>query len=71
MAVHADAEGVAQDRAVVAVADRSVDGPADRRRQRNENDLATLATHPQDAVAVFLAEVGNGGAAGFEDSQPE
>jgi hypothetical protein len=29
--------------------------------------LAPFPAHAEDAVAVFLAEVGNAGAAGFED----
>jgi hypothetical protein len=49
--VHADAERVAQDRTVVPVADRPVDGPADRWRQRNEDDLAALAAlEPTDVL---------------------
>jgi hypothetical protein len=40
-------------------------------RERDEDDLAALATDSQDAMAVFLAEVVDAGAAGFEDSQPE
>ena len=35
------------------------------------DDLVALAAHAQDAVAVFLAEVGDVGAAGFEDPQAE
>ena len=69
--VHPGAAAVEQDRPVGAVADGAVDGPADRRRQRDEDDLAALAAHPQDPVAVFLAEVGDVGAAGFEDPQAE
>jgi hypothetical protein len=70
VSVHADAECVVQDRAVVTVADRSVDGSADRWWQRHEDDLATLAPDPRDAVAVLLVEVGNAGLARFEDPQP-
>jgi hypothetical protein len=40
---------------------------ADRRRQRDEDRLAAFAEDPEDAVAVFLAEVGDVQAGGFED----
>jgi hypothetical protein len=69
--VHPGAAGVQQDRPAVPVADRPVDGPADRRRQRDQDDLGALAAHPQDPVAVLLAEVGDVGAGGFEDAQAE
>ena len=46
VAVHANAEHIAQDRAVVAVADRAVDCPADRWWQWNEDDFAALSSHP-------------------------
>ncbi|GEM_PF-3937345 len=34
-----------------------------------QDDLGALAAHPQHAVAVFLAQVGDAGAGGFEDPQ--
>jgi hypothetical protein len=40
-------------------------------RGRDENDLAALAAHSQDPVAVFLADVVDARAAGFEDPQSE
>jgi hypothetical protein len=69
--VHPRAEGVTQDLASVAVVDRPVDRPGHCRRERNEDDLASLASDPQNPVAVFLTEVANVRAAGFEDPQPE
>ena len=39
--------------------------------QRGEDDLAALAVDLEDAVAVFLAQVGDAGPAGFEDPQAE
>ncbi|GAA0930880.1 hypothetical protein Vau01_125530 [Virgisporangium aurantiacum] len=71
VSVHPAAEGVAQDRTAVSVADRPVDGPADRRWQRNEDDLATFAAYALYAVAVLLNEIGNAGAADLEDPQPK
>jgi hypothetical protein len=70
VAVHPDAERVAQDRPVGAVVDGVVDRPPDRWWQRHENDLAALAAHPQHAVPVFLTEVGDVRPARFEDPQP-
>ena len=52
-------------------ADGLVDGPADRGWEGGQDDLAALAADPQHPVAVFLAEVGDVGAAGFEDPQAE
>jgi hypothetical protein len=71
MPVHPRPEGVAQDRTIDAAVDRPVHGPGHRWRQRDEDDLAALAAHPQDAMAVFLSDVADVGAAGFEDPQPE
>jgi hypothetical protein len=64
-------KGVAQDRTIDAAVDRTVHGPGNRGRERDEDDLAALAADAKDAVAVFLAEVADVGAAGFEDPQPE
>ena len=36
-----------------------------------QDDLGALAEHPQHPVAVFLAEIGDVGAGGFEDPQAE
>ncbi len=65
--VHPRAAAVKQDRS----ADTRVDGPADRCRQRDQADLGAFAAYAHDPVAVFLAEVGDVAAGGFEDPQPE
>jgi hypothetical protein len=65
------AAGVQQDRPVGPAAAGAVDGPADGGRQRDEDHLGALAADSQDAVAVFLAEVGDIGASGFEGPQAE
>jgi hypothetical protein len=69
--VHAGAAGVEQERPGGAVAGGAVDGVGDRRWERYEDDLGAFAVGLQDAVAVLLAEVGDVGAGGFEDPQPE
>jgi hypothetical protein len=69
--VHPRSVGVAQDRTTLTALDGSVEGAGHRRRQRDQDDLAALAPHAQDAVAVFFSEVVDVGAAGFEDPQPE
>jgi hypothetical protein len=48
-----------------------VDGPADRWRQRDQDDLGALAAHTEDPVAVLLAEVGDVRAGGLEDPQAQ
>jgi hypothetical protein len=68
VSVHPRPVDVAQNRAGVAAVDRLVDGSGDGRRERDEDDLAALASHAQNAVAVFFAEVADAGAAGFEDA---
>lgn len=50
---------------------RAVDSPADRGRQRDQDDVAPVAEHPQDPVAVLLAEIVDIGADGLEDPQAE
>jgi len=59
MSVHSCAAPVEQDRPGAALADRVIQGSADGRWQWDEHGLVALAVHPQDAVAVFLAEVGD------------
>ena len=49
----------------------AVDGPADRWRQRDQDDLGALAAHPQDPVAVFFAEVGDVRGGSLEDPQAQ
>ena len=65
-AVHPGADHVAQDRSLGA----AVDGPVDRSGhgwlQRDEHDLAALAAHPKDAVAVFFTQVADTGPARCE-----
>ena len=67
--VHPGAAAVEQDRAPHPAFDGAVDGPADRGRQRYQDDLAALAAHAKDTV--FFTQVANAGAGGFEDPQPE
>lgn len=67
MPIHPPTEGVAQDRPVNAAVHGAVDRPRYRRRQRNEHHLAALAPHAQNAVTVFLAQVGDVRPAHFED----
>src|SRR5450755_4123871 len=40
-------------------ADRPVDGPPDRRRQRDQDDLGALSAYAQHPMAMFFAEVGD------------
>ncbi|WIM99812.1 hypothetical protein ACTOB_003477 [Actinoplanes oblitus] len=71
MPVYPGAAGVAQNRAVVTPFDGAVNCSGYGWRQRDENDLATFAADFEYPVSVFLTEVGDIGAAGFEDPQPE
>jgi hypothetical protein len=54
-----------------AASDRSVNGAADRGRQRNQDHLGALAAHAQNPVPVFFAEVGDVRASGLEDPQAQ
>jgi hypothetical protein len=67
--VHPGAAAVEQDRSADPACDGAVDRAADRRRQRDQDDLGALAAHTQDTVIVFLAQVGDVGTGGLEDSQ--
>ena len=67
--VHPDTATVEQDRPAGPVADGGVKGATDRGRQRDEDGLVALADDPQNAVAVFLAEVGDVRSGRFEDPQ--
>jgi len=71
VAVHPGAAAVEQDRGAGTGADRAVEGAADCWRERDQDDLGAFAAHPQHSVAVFCAEVGDVGCAGFEDPQTE
>jgi hypothetical protein len=71
VAVHPGATSVEQDRPASAGADRAVDGPPGRWRERDQDDLGAFAAHAQDPVAVLFAEIGDVGPCGFEDPQAE
>lgn len=66
MPVHPRAAAVEQNRAGVTVIHGAFDRPAGRRRQRNQEDLAAFAADAQYPVAVFLAELADVRAGGFE-----
>jgi hypothetical protein len=55
MAVHPGATTADQDRRSGAACSRLIDGPADRRRQRDQGNLAATTTYAQDPVTVFFA----------------
>jgi hypothetical protein len=55
--VHPRPAASAQDRPHRPVVDSEVDGPTDRRRERDKYHLAALAHHAQDAVPVLLAQI--------------
>ena len=71
MPVHPGAAAVEQDRAGGPVGDGGVEAAADRGRKGDEDGLAAFAGDAEDAVAVFLAEVGDVRAGGFENPQAE
>jgi hypothetical protein len=54
-----------------AGADCLVDGPADRWRQRDQDNLGAFAAHAQHPMAVLFAKIGDVGAGGLEDPQAE
>ncbi len=55
-------------RTAIPAVGRAVQRPGHRWREWDEDDLASFAPDAEDSVAVFLAEVGDVRAAGFEDS---
>jgi len=69
--VHPAAAAVEQDWSVGAVGDGPVDGPADGRRQRYQDNLGALTAHAQHPVSMLFPEVGNVCAGGLEDPQAE
>jgi hypothetical protein len=71
MPVHPRAVAVEQDRPEVTVVRGAVDRAADRRGQRDQDDLAAFAADPQDPVAVLLAEVADVRTGGLEDAQAQ
>jgi hypothetical protein len=69
--VHPGTPGIEQDGPAVPVVGCPVDGPADRGRQRHQNDLGALAADAQHSVAVLLAEVADVCGGGLEDPQAQ
>src|SRR5262245_42564338 len=71
VAFHPGTAAVEQDRPAGPGAGCPVDGPPDRWRQWDQDDLGAFAAYPQHPVAVLFAEVGDVGCGGLEDPQPE
>ncbi len=71
MAVPPGIAGIEQDRPGGTGADRPVNGPPDRWRQRDQDNLAAFAAYAQHPVTVLFAEIGDVHAGGLEDPQPE
>jgi hypothetical protein len=71
VSVHPRAVDVAQDRSGVAAVGGSVDRTGYRRWQWDQYGLVSFAADLEYAVAVFLAEVADVGAAGLKDPQAE
>jgi hypothetical protein len=69
--VHPRAAAIGQDRPAGTDSSSPVDSPSHCGRQRDQYDLGALAAHAQHPVAMFLAEVSDVGASGFEDPQAE
>jgi hypothetical protein len=65
--VHPGAASGPEDRTRVPFSDGVVDGSADGGWDGCGDNLGAFAGDSQHPVAVFLAEVGDVGAAGFED----
>jgi hypothetical protein len=65
------AAAVEQNRPAETAADRFVDGPSYRWRQRDQRDLGAFATDSQYPVAVFFAKVADVRAGCLEDPQAE
>ena len=70
MPVHPSPAAVAQDRPADPAGDGLVDGSPDRLGQRDQDNLGALAGDSQDAVTVFLAEVGDVGGGGWQIRRP-
>lgn len=71
MAVHASTACASEDGTSGTFSDGALGGSLYGRRERGEHDLAALAAHGQDAVAVLFPEVFDVRTAGFEDPQPQ
>jgi hypothetical protein len=67
--VHPGTAVVEQNRPACPVSYSPVDGPADRGRQRDKDNLAALAAHAKDTVTMLLAQVRDVSAGGLEDPQ--
>jgi hypothetical protein len=65
--VHPASASVEQDRSLLAVTSGAVDRAPEGGWQWYQCDLGAFAHHAQDAVAALFADVGDIGAAGFED----
>jgi hypothetical protein len=71
VAVHPGAASIEQDGPADTDADRAVNGSPDRWRQRDQDDLAAFAAHPQHPVTVLFAKIGDVRGGGLEDPQAE
>ena len=69
MTVHLGAAAVEQDRPAGAAADGLVDGPADRGRQRDQDNLGAFAAHTQHPLAVLFTQVCDASSGGLKDAQ--
>jgi hypothetical protein len=71
MPVHPQIADVEQDRPSDPGSHCAVDRARDRWWQRHQHHLGALADDSQHTVPVFLTQVGDVRAGGFEDPQPE
>jgi hypothetical protein len=71
MSIHSTTALVEQDRSSRPVVNGLVEGAADGGWEGYEDGLVAFAVDAEDAVAVFLAEVGDVRAGGFEDPQAQ
>lgn len=71
MPVHPHSAPVQQERASRTLTNRAINRAADRGWKRDQHDLAALATHPQDPMAVLLAHVVDVRARRLEDPEPQ
>jgi hypothetical protein len=69
--IEALAIGADEDRSLTAFPNREVDGTRGAQRERDDDNLATLAHDGQRAVAALETERFNVGAAGFGGPQPD
>jgi hypothetical protein len=71
VSVHAGSGSAAQDRAVHAGRDCSLQCSSDRGWERDEGDLVALTVDAEHSVSVGFTEVFDVGAGGFEDPKAE